>query len=420
MVNRLAIIPARSGSKGLANKNILMLIGKPLIVYTIDAAISSKCFSKVIVSTDSIEYKYIAEKYGAEVVMRDERLASDTATSFMVIEDILKKYRGFDYFVLLQPTSPFRNAKHIQESIDLFESKKGINFLVSVTESNKNSELIKPLDESHRLTNFGGDFSNYRRQNVKEYSPNGAIFIGRNDSYLKKKHFFGSDSVAYIMNKEDSVDIDDRVDFEIAISLATKKMKQKLLIKQIKHRIAEKFNEINPSAPITLIGHSLFDYWGIDTLAGKKVNNYGIAGINSEQYYQFVLKKRLISNLGDIVFLYSGTNDIVLENWTAKYTIYWTTKIIEELKKINSNVKIYLLAVPPVNGRVDRNNYIINELNHLLFHHVKCLNNVYWVPLSESFYDEFGNLKHSFTSDGLHFTKKAYEQLERDLEEVMK
>ncbi|EEW7342981.1 acylneuraminate cytidylyltransferase, partial [Escherichia albertii] len=75
MVNRLAIIPARSGSKGLANKNILMLMGKPLIVYTIDAAISSKCFSKVIVSTDSIEYKYIAEKYGAEVVMRDERLA---------------------------------------------------------------------------------------------------------------------------------------------------------------------------------------------------------------------------------------------------------------------------------------------------------------------------------------------------------
>lgn len=61
---------------------------------------------------------------------------------------------------------------------------------MSVTESNKNSELIKPLDELHRLTNFGSDFSNYRRQNVKEYSPNGAIFIGRNDNYLKKKHFW--------------------------------------------------------------------------------------------------------------------------------------------------------------------------------------------------------------------------------------
>ncbi|UUK75551.1 GDSL-type esterase/lipase family protein [Escherichia albertii] len=420
MANRLAIIPARSGSKGLANKNILMLMGKPLIAYTIEAAVNSKCFSKVIVSTDSVEYKYIAEQYGAEVLIRDERLASDTATSFMVIEDVLKKYRGFDYFVLLQPTSPFRNTKHIQESIDLFESKEGINFLVSVTESNKNSELIKPLDESHRLTNFGSDFSNYRRQNVKEYSPNGAIFIGRNDSYLKKKHFFGSDSIAYIMNKADSIDIDDRIDFEIAIALATKNMKQELLIKKIKHRIAEKFNKVNSDAPITLIGHSLFDYWKIDTLSGKKVNNYGITGINSEQYYQFILKKGIISKLGDIVFLYSGTNDIVLENWTAKYTIYWTTKIIEELKKINSNVRIYLLAVPPVNGRVERNNYIINELNDLLFRHVKCLSNVCWVPLSKAFYDKFGNLKYSFTSDGLHFTKKAYEQLERDLEEVMK
>ncbi|MQI37520.1 cytidylyltransferase domain-containing protein, partial [Escherichia coli] len=118
---------ARSGSKGLANNNILMLMGKPLIAYTIEAAVNSKCFSKVIVSTDSIEYKYIAEQYGAEVLIRNERLASDTATSFMVIEDVLKKYRGFDYFVLLQPTSPFRNTKHIQESIDLFESKEGIN-----------------------------------------------------------------------------------------------------------------------------------------------------------------------------------------------------------------------------------------------------------------------------------------------------
>lgn len=90
MANRLAIIPARSGSKGLANKNILMLMGKPLIAYTIEAAVNSKCFSKVIVSTDSIEYKYIAEQYGAEVLIRNERLASDTATSFMVIEDVLK------------------------------------------------------------------------------------------------------------------------------------------------------------------------------------------------------------------------------------------------------------------------------------------------------------------------------------------
>ena len=120
-MKKIAIIPARAGSKGLPNKNVLMLEDKPLMAYTIEAAIESKEFDRVIVSTDSLEYKYIAEKFGAEVLMRDAELASDTASSFVVIEDILKKITNIDYFVLLQVTSPFRNYNHIRESIDLFE-----------------------------------------------------------------------------------------------------------------------------------------------------------------------------------------------------------------------------------------------------------------------------------------------------------
>ena len=122
-MNKIAIIPARSGSKGLVNKNILMLLDKPIIAYTIEAAIQSNCFSKVIVSTDSLEYKEIAEKYGAEVIMRGDNLSNDTATSYMVIEDILQKDLGieYNYFMLLQPTSPFRNYQHIRESIEKFE-----------------------------------------------------------------------------------------------------------------------------------------------------------------------------------------------------------------------------------------------------------------------------------------------------------
>lgn len=90
-MKKIAIIPARAGSKGLPNKNVLMLEDKPLMAYTIEAALESKEFDRVIVSTDSLEYKYIAEKFGAEVLMRDAELASDTASSFVVIEDILKK-----------------------------------------------------------------------------------------------------------------------------------------------------------------------------------------------------------------------------------------------------------------------------------------------------------------------------------------
>lgn len=119
MTNRIAIIPARAGSKGLPNKNVLMLIDKPLIAYTIEAAKESQCFNKIIVSTDSLEYKSIAERYGAEVIIRSEELASDTATTYMVIENVLSHNKDCDYFMLLQPTSPFRNAHHIKEAITL-------------------------------------------------------------------------------------------------------------------------------------------------------------------------------------------------------------------------------------------------------------------------------------------------------------
>ncbi|EQB7292636.1 acylneuraminate cytidylyltransferase [Escherichia albertii] len=420
MIKRLAIIPARSGSKGLRNKNVLMLMGKPLIAYSIEAAFNSGVFSRVVVSTDSIEYKCIAEKYGAEVVMRNEELATDTATSFMVVEDVLKKYNNFDYFVLLQPTSPFRNATHIQDAIDLFDSTIDVNFLVSVTKSDKTAVLINPLDSLNRLSAFKQNFSNYRRQINEEYYPNGAIFIGRYKEYLEKKHFFGSDSIAYIMEKEDSIDIDDWVDFEFAISLANKKTKKDKLIKEIKTRISEKFSKPQTKYPITLIGHSIFDYWNISELKGHKVVNYGIAGINSEQYYTLVLKENLISTLGDNVILLTGTNDIVDKTWHVDYTIYWTKKIIETLRKINSRVCIYVVSVPPVWGRIDRDNSTISLLNAALKTAISNMKNVIWVPLSDKFYDAFGNLPSYFTYDGLHFTDTAYEQLEKELSRSIK
>ena len=110
-MNKIAIITARSGSKGLKDKNIIDLCGKPLIAYSILAAIESRLFKRVIVSTDSDHYADISKKYGAEVMMRGENLSNDKATSFMVIEDVLNRLEeDVDYFVLLQPTSPMRNS----------------------------------------------------------------------------------------------------------------------------------------------------------------------------------------------------------------------------------------------------------------------------------------------------------------------
>ena len=225
-MKRIAIIPARSGSKGLKDKNIIDLCGKPLIAYSIEAALETSLFDHVIVSTDSEHYAEIAQHYGAEVMMRGEALSNDKATTFMVLEDILKNrlQESIDYFVLLQPTSPLRTSKHITEAIEKFESKiEHFDFLVSMKEAEHAKVLVNPIDDDESLKYFDTDFSNYRRQGYKDYSPNGAIFIAKPDSYLEQKHFFGAKTLSYIMSAEDSVDIDGALDLVVAKAIIAKK-----------------------------------------------------------------------------------------------------------------------------------------------------------------------------------------------------
>lgn len=218
-MKKIAIIPARSGSKGLKDKNIIDLCGKPLIVYTIEAAVQSGVFDRVIVSTDSEHYADVSRQNGAEVMMRGDSLSNDEATTYMVLEDILKKRLTvpIDYFVLLQPTSPLRNATHISEAVEKFESRyNDFDFLVSMKESEHAKVLVNPIDEDESLKYFDSDFSNYRRQGFKDYTPNGAIFIAKPQIYLERKHFFGARSISYIMTAEDSVDIDHSIDLLVA------------------------------------------------------------------------------------------------------------------------------------------------------------------------------------------------------------
>lgn len=226
-MKKIAIIPARSGSKGLKDKNIIDLCGKPLIFYTIDAAMKSGLFDRIIVSTDSEYYGEIAKKYGAEVMYRDESLSNDNATTYMVIENVLRHINEkIDYFVLLQPTSPLRNEKHIKEAVTLFEKNmNSYDFLVSVKEAEHSAILVKTIAEDCSLRYFDSDFANYKRQSYKEYTPNGAIFIGKIEPYLRQKHFFGEKGLAYFMDEFDSVDIDNEFDYEIAYMCMKKRRK---------------------------------------------------------------------------------------------------------------------------------------------------------------------------------------------------
>lgn len=415
-MKKIAIIPARSGSKGLPNKNILMLGNKPLMAHTIEVALKSKMFERVIVSTDSLEYKYIAEKFGAEVFMRSEELSNDKASSFVVIEDVLKKIgTPVDYFVLLQVTSPFRTENHIRESIEVFEN--GISeydFLISMQKSDKASSLIKPIYNSGTLEEYNIDYSNYSRQKYDEYHPNGAIYIGKIKEYLEQKHFFGKRSKAYFMNKEDSVDIDDSLDFEIAITILNKKNKEENLIKAIKNRIQQKNDLFNEVKDITLIGNSLFDNWKIEKLNNNTVVNLGIAGISTKQYQEYILNENKIKHIANKTIIMTGTNDIVDKSLNFEDILNNINKLIESLLKINKNTKIYFIEIPSIAFRMDRNKEEIFKLNEYLKNNLD--ESIKYIEVNEDLTDDFKNLKLEYTYDGLHFNEEGYKILEKILE----
>jgi len=212
----IAIIPARSGSKGLPDKNIKDLNGKPLIGYTIEAAIESSCFDKVIVSTDSEEYAKVSNKFGAEVpFLRSAENSNDTADSWNVCKEVLNKIKEkFDIVVLLQPTSPLRNAQHIKEALDVFFLKNA-NVVVSVTTLPHPIEWCNHLPSDNSLENFeSAEHSKSRRQDLPlSYTMNGAIYIVKSELIKPDLNLCGKNSYAYIMDEAKSVDIDSEFDF---------------------------------------------------------------------------------------------------------------------------------------------------------------------------------------------------------------
>jgi len=207
----LAIIPARGGSKRLPRKNILDLC-------TIDAAKKSQYIDKTIVSSDDEEILNISSKFGANILKRPEKLASDTATTFDAIKHTIKSVKEkYDYIVLLQATSPLRDEKHIDEAIQLLESKNG-DAVVSVCDMDHSPLWSNTLDENLSMEGFLRDeVLNKRSQDLeKYYRLNGAIYICKAEKLLEEKSFFLKENIfAYKMNRKISIDIDEEIDFKI-------------------------------------------------------------------------------------------------------------------------------------------------------------------------------------------------------------
>lgn len=212
----IGIIPARSGSKGLKDKNIKELCGKPLIAYTIEAAKQSGVFDCIMVSTDSEKYARIAREHGASVpFLRSSENSSDKSGSWDVVREVLANLNEkFDIVVLLQPTSPLRTFQHIKEAVDLF-FEKDADTVCSVCETPHPMFWCNTLNEDLSMMDFIKKEYQKRRQELpKSYTLNGAIYICKT-KYIDNLDFYSNKSFAYVMNKNSSIDIDENLDFQL-------------------------------------------------------------------------------------------------------------------------------------------------------------------------------------------------------------
>jgi CMP-N-acetylneuraminic acid synthetase len=206
----LAIILARGGSKRLPGKNVKILGDKPLIAWTIEAAKKSKYIDRIIVSTDSKNIKNVALDWGAETpFLRPSHLATDGASSEVAIIhaiDYLQQNEsiGYDYFILLQPTSPFRKGVHIDEAIKKLSESVDASTVISVCEVDRGS------------INLTGT------KLFPNSAINGAIYICKTNVFTEDNSFYKRNCLAYTMSKEASLDIDIIDDWELAKKMINK------------------------------------------------------------------------------------------------------------------------------------------------------------------------------------------------------
>ena len=227
---------------------------------------------------------------------------------------------------------------------------------------------------------------------------------------------FSENVTHFELTPMESVVINSRNDFELALILKKKELNAPLLRKQILARIEEKkaiFSDENKNG-ICLLGHSQIDFWNVENLKNHKVRNCGIAGISSLEYYDEILSKKLINCTEDLYLVMHGTNDIVYE-LDMREVVCNIQKTIDYIKERKTSAKIYFLECLTVNGRLDRSNKTILKLNAELR---KSLKNVTMIETS-SMNDEYGLLKKDYTKDGLHLSEKGYEVLQKIVEEAI-
>lgn len=213
----LALIPARGGSKGIPRKNIRPFCGKPLLQWSIDAALASACVDQVVVSTDDEEIAEVAKCGGADVpFLRPAEHASDTAPGIAPVLHALQELSDVDDLLLLQPTSPLRTSTDIEAIFDL-RKKANSASAVSLTRTPKHPAWMYSINSNKNLKSlYQYDEAYCRQQLPSVYVLNGALYLATRTFLLSEKAFVTEKTVGYTMPPERSVDIDNLLEFEWA------------------------------------------------------------------------------------------------------------------------------------------------------------------------------------------------------------
>lgn len=220
----VALITARGGSKGLPRKNVLPLAGKPLIAWTIEAALSAKCIDKVYVTTDNAEIAQVSQQFGASVINRPAELAQDDTGSEPVIAHAISHLQAENINVeqvfLLQPTSPLRNARHIDSAWQHYCQQKAA-CLISVFEPKHTPAKAYKVNSDGTISGLLSDSAPYtRRQDLPTaVQPNGAIYLFSAAAFMQQRQIPRQHVVPFMMNHNDSVDIDSADDLAVAATL---------------------------------------------------------------------------------------------------------------------------------------------------------------------------------------------------------
>ena len=220
----LAVIPARGGSKSVPRKNIAPIAGRPLLAYTIEEALQVEAITDLVLSTDVEEIAAVGREYGAQVpFIRPAELATDHAQSAPVLIHSLnhmEALRGitYDAVLMLQPTSPLRKAHHIEDSIKMF-SRNDCDTVVTVVSVGAHHPFRMKRLIGDRLVNYiDQGFEDMRPRQVlpKVFIRNGAVYLTRRRILVDEGQIVGDNCLGLEMRSEDSVNIDDKLDFKLA------------------------------------------------------------------------------------------------------------------------------------------------------------------------------------------------------------